>query len=71
MITEEMAIEIPKTETFLKAPKEISDFLDTLDLTAEEHSLLVIRLAEYTQEIRKDAFSLGFIEKYKSENDLN
>lgn len=71
MITEEMAIEIPKTETFLKAMSEISDFLETLNLTNEEHSLLVIRLAEYTQEIRKDAFSLGFIEKYKSENDLN
>ncbi len=71
MITEEMAIEIPKTETFLKATKEISDFLDTLDLTAEEHSLLVIKLAEYTTELRKDAFALGFIEKYKSKNALN
>ena len=71
MITKEVAVEIPKTETFLKATKEISDFLDTLDLTAEEHSLLVIRLAEYTTELRKDAFALGFIEKYKSKNVLN
>ena len=70
---ENLAIEIPKTDEFLKASKEISDFLETLTLTDEEHSQLIEKLLEYTQIVRKDAFALGVtpILKNALESDSN
>ena len=64
-------IEIPQTEKYLKASREISDFIETLTLTDVEHSQLINKLLDYTQEVRKDAFSLGIIERFKRENKPN
>ena len=60
-IEQDEMIEIPKTETYLKASKDISNFLLTLNLPTKEYNELLKRLLEYTSIVRKDAFMLGLV----------
>lgn len=54
------AIEIPKTEPFIKSSKLISDKLNALNLPHQQHDSFVHDLLEHTEIARQEAFMSGF-----------
>lgn len=53
------AIEIPKTEPFIKSAQVISDKLNALNLPNQQHDSFVRALLEHTELTRAEAFKSG------------
>ena len=59
----DLMVEIPKTEAFLNASKDMSNFLLTLNISTKEYDELIKKLLKYTSIVRKDAFMLGISQR--------
>ena len=59
-LDDDFGIVLDKGEMFLKATKEVSEYLETLPLTKEQNNKLVALMVENVGQARQDAFMQGF-----------